>query len=280
MMTVFDLVFPILMILLPGVFALFIRARPSGDEYETAQSATLARLQRRLFAWTAVILGVYSALRWIGASSGTVDEAADFMWLAFFPLWFKGVMPLLPAKDVGWGPRPIAATRRAASLVRRDTLPATLRALLIAAWLVWSGLTLATVAILVRSEAPQWWLLLFALFGAVELLLGGWFARSSALEPEPLDPAGSPDLQAAYAGLRRLKQGGWVAGTAVGMVLFTVVPLLMAWNAAGNLVVAIWIGAGGGSLLGSAGAIVGVIADVQRARINRRYHELTADTAA
>lgn len=279
MMPIFDLFFPIAMILFPSVFALFVRTRPADGE-DVARSAKAARLRRRLFGWTAAALAIYGALRWIGAASGAVDEAAAFMWLAFFPLWFKGAMPLLQTKDIGWAPRPMAATMRAAALVRRDLVPSRLRALLVAAWILWSALTLTTVAILQRSEAPQWWLLFFTLMGAAQLLLGGRFARSSALEPEPLDSAGSRDLQAAYAGLRRLKQWGGSGGMAIGMLLFTLAPLLIAWDQERNLTIAIWIGAGGGSLLGLGGAVVGVMADLQRTRINRLYRQLTNGTAA
>jgi hypothetical protein len=279
MMPIFDLVFPIAMIVFPAVFALVVRVRPA-DVDGAARSTTIARLRRRLFGWTAAALAVYGVLRWIGAASSAVDEAADFMWLAFFPLWFKGAMPLLQAKDIGWAPRPLAATMRAAALVRRDVVPSALRTLLVASWTVWGALALTTVATLLRSAGPQWWLLAFTLMGAMQLLLGGWFARSSALEPEPLDAAGSSDLQAAYADLRRLKQWGGCAGMVIGMLLFTVAPLLIAWDQERNLAVAIWLGAGGGSLLGLGGAVVGVMADLQRTRINRLYRQLTNGTAA
>jgi hypothetical protein len=279
MMPIFDFIFPMAMILFPAVFALFIRVRPA-DGDAVAQLATAARLRRRLFGWTAAALAAYGALRWVGTASGAVDEAADFMWLAFFPLWFKGAMPLLQVKDIGWAPRPMAATTRGATLVRRDLVPPRLRALLVAAWVLWSALVLTTVAILLRSEAPQWWLLSFALMGAAQLLLGGWFARSSALEPEPLDSTGSRDLQAAYANLRRLKQWGGCGGMVIGMLLFTVAQLLIAWDQERILTIAIWIGAGGGGLLGLGGAVVGIMADLQRTRINRLYRQLTDGTAA
>lgn len=273
-MPIFDIAFPIAMILFPAVFSLFIRTRPASGEAAAARETALARLRRRLFAWTAAALALYGVLLWIG-SAGAIDEVAYFMWLAFFPLWFKGAMPLLQAKDVGWQPRPAGRTMRSAALVRRDAMSPMLRLAQVAAWAAWAALALATVALLLRSATPQWWLLSFTLMGAVELVLGARFAQVSSLEPEPLDPAGSRDLQAAYAGLRRLKQWSWCGGTALGMLLFTVVALLLAWNQADNLIMAIWIGAGGGSLLGMAGAVVGVMADLHRARISRRYCELT-----
>jgi hypothetical protein len=189
-------------------------------------------------------------------------------------------MPLLEAKGIGWQRRLPATSTRSAALVRRDIASPVLRFLQIGAWVLWGMLTLATVILLRQNAVPQWWLLSFTLMGAVELALGGWLARQAALEPEPLDPAGSAKLQEAYARLRRLKHWSWHAGTTLGMLLFTGAALLVAWDEIGNLVVAIWIGAGGGSLLGLAGAVVGVSADLQRARINRHFRELTSQRQA
>ncbi len=86
--------------------------------------------------------------------------------------------------------------------------------------------------------------------------------------------------RALTAGLRRLKQWSWCGGMALAMLIFTVVPLLIAWDEVAYLNAAIWIGAGGGGLLGVAGGVFGVIADLRRARINRRYRELTSQPAA
>lgn len=274
MTIILHIALPIVMILFPAVFSLFVRGKAASGEDGAERAATARRLQKRLFAWTAAALALFSLLRWVGPIGGTA--VADLMWIAFFPLWFQGAMPLLQARDVSWQARPSAGPTRSASLVRRDAASPALRRARFAAWVAWSVLALATIAILARSAAPQWWLLSFTAVGACELVAGIFFARLASIEPEPLGPAGSHELEAAYASLRRLKQWGWYWGTAIGMLLFAVPALLVAWSEADNLTTAIWIGAGGGGLLGTAGGIIGVVTDLKRARINRRYRELTA----
>jgi hypothetical protein len=53
-------------------------------------------------------------------------------------------------------------------------------------------------------------------------------------------------------------------------------PLLIAIDPVGNLELAIWIGAGGGSLLGVMGGIIGAVAGTRQARINRRLTHFSA----
>jgi hypothetical protein len=279
-MSDFELAFPIVMIILPALFGLFMRVQPSEEPDGAAPRRAVVRWRWQLCAWTVAALALYGALRWIGSGgSPIIDEIADFMWLACFPLWFAGPMRRLQAASTAWRPRGRAATTVVASLERRDALSTALGGLQMAAWILWAILALATLVILLNSAAPHWWLLLLTGLGGLELRLGDWLARSAGLEPEPLDPAASPDLRAAYAALRRLKQWSWFASAALAMLLLAVIALLMAWNGDTRPGTAIWIGVAGSILLGSTGATIGAIADSRRAGIIRRYRELTTDAA-
>jgi hypothetical protein len=269
MMQWFDTLFPMAMILFPGVFTWFVRAGPQASD--AARAARIRALHLRLWGGTAAALALFALLR---LSGGLAGEAASYLWLAFFPLWFRAAMPLLQEKDPGWRPLRIETTRRAASLVRRDRVSPALQGARWVSWMLWAALVTALVLVLAQSAASQWWLLAFPAFGALQLAGGVYFSRLSALEPEPLAAAGAAELQRTYARLGVLKAWGWYSVTTAAMIAFGAAPLAAAWNDGELLEAAIWIGAGGGALVGIAGAALGITADLQRAKARRLYGEV------
>jgi len=267
----FRFVFPLVMILSPLVASCFVRVHPDPGQDASARAARIATLRRRLWLATVVAVGAFLLLYF-----AVSPEASYYMWTASFPLWFLGTMPLLQTKDRGWRPMQQRGAVRSATLQRRDVEPPALRRARLLAWAAWAALFGATiVAFVVRR--PGWfyaWMLTFPLFGGGWVASGAHFARMTALEPEPIDASGSPELAAGYAEFRRYKLWGWFVISMLAMLCFSVPPLLIALDPDRFLYPAVWIGGGGGALVGVAGAAYGMRADLYRARLNRLYQDL------
>jgi hypothetical protein len=267
MMNIFNSVFPLAMILSPAVFSLFVRVQPEDGTAFAQQSTLVNTFRRKLLRWTAAAVITFAVLH----QAAGVDVARH-LWVLFFPLWFFGALPLLRTKDRGWRESlQMNTEHRAASLTRRDVAPIAFRCALAGAWAVWIALFAALVMLLGSGATPKWQLLIFAGAGAVFLAMGHYAAKASLLEPEPLDTDGSAELREAYAGLRRVKLWGWYGISVLAMLVFLAPPLLIAWDEARYLTPAVWIGAGGGGLVGVLGGVFGTIADLKRVAINRRF---------
>lgn len=264
-MDALDSVFPLIMILFPAGFALLISTKPAPTADIDERRSRIARLTRRLWIWTGVAIASYFAFR-----SGLSLRHASFMWVAFFPLWFSFAMPLLRAKDPGWGPLPRSPVR-AARLVRRDVLPASVTRIWIIVAAVWAILTIGTIAGLTQPNpgARSWWLLFFSLAAGIELWLLRWAMRRSLIEAEPVPLSETPEISRAREELHNLKLYGWTAAAAVMMLIFSIPPLLLVWLGDEALMAAIVVGAGGGAVGGIGGGVFGTLADLRRARINR-----------
>jgi len=270
-MRYFDFFFPLVMILFPVIISIFIRPHP--DPKDPDPQATVARitmLRKRLWLGTAaaliVFLGVYSMLS---------TQVAAFFWMLWFPLWFAGAMPLLQAKDRGWRSIERPATR-AATLERRDVAPPGLGIARLMAWILWLALLVLAVWPLFRGQTD--WssagFLMFSAFGAGWLLMGGYGTRLSTLEPEPMDVGASQELLRGYEDLRRFKIWGWFAVSTMAMLAFSVPPVLLVLDPERWLYTAIWVGAGGGALVGLLGGVFGFTADIRRTRLTRLYQDL------
>jgi len=208
-------------------------------------------------------------------------EIAYFLWVACFPLWFAGAMPLLQAKDRGWQPLHRPAGTRAATLQRRDLEPASLQVARKVAWGGWLALLAVTLwAFATRSESWAFaWTLIFPLMGGGWLAWGAYFGRMATLEPEPIDVSASPELAQGYADFRNFKLWGWFTLSVLAMLAFSTTSLLLALDGSGLMTTAIWIGAGGGSMVGVLGGAFGVRADLYRTRLNRLYQDLSENRA-
>ena len=259
-MDTFTTLFTLFMILFPAVFVTFVRVRPGMDE----QRELRRKLSLALRLATAVTAVTYLLLK------SSLPAVSNFMWCAFFPLWFGLAMPLLQTRDPGWG-AVIRGPRRSASLVRRDVVPAELRVgwMIVAA--LWALLLCVSLLglILGVKQPSQWWLLAFNIAAGLELWLLHWAMRRSLMEPESVAVDESNELREARARLHRLKLLGWLTLAALTVVIFSLPPLLLIWHGNDALMSAIIIGAGGGALGGIGGGVFGTIASIKRAEINR-----------
>jgi hypothetical protein len=276
-MRYFDFFFPLSMILFPVIFSMFVRPHPDPkDPHPEATAARVAQLRRRLWWGTAAAVAVFLA-----AYSLAAPRVAYFLWVLAFPLWFAGTMPLLQAKDRGWRAteRPPA---RAATLERRDVPPPRLAGSRMLAWAVWLALSVLALWPFVsgRTDWSFAWFLVFSVFGGGWLLMGSYGARLSALEPEPLDAGGAAELAQGYESLRRFKVWGWFALSTMAMLAFCLPPVFLAQDPEGWLEAAIWVGAGGGALVGLLGGAFGIMVDVRRTRLNRLYQDRIEGRAA
>ncbi len=264
-MDALDFVFPLVMILFPAGFALFVSTKPASDGDTDDRRRRIVGLTRRLWIWTGVAIAAYLAFHF-----GLALRRAPFMWLAFFPLWFALAMPLLRAKDPGWGPLPRSPVR-AARLVRRDVLPASITRIWIIVAAIWVMLTVGTIVGLALPSpgARSWWVIFFSLAAGIELWLLRWAMHRSLIEAEPVPPSDTAEIRKAREDLRNLKLYGWTAAAAGMMLIFSIPPLLLVWLGDQALTAAIVVGAGGGAVGGIGGGVFGVLADLRRARINR-----------
>ncbi len=268
----FDFVFPLVMILWPATFSLFIRHHPDPDDDAAERVERIARLRRRLWLGTVLAVTAYLALY-----ASAFSEFARYVWVTCFPLWFAGAMPLFQAKDRGWRPLHRPEGTRAATLQRRDLEPASLQTARKAAWTGWLALFAATVWAVAESGQGLRlaWTLIFPLIGGGWLAWGAYFGRMATLEPEPIDVSASPELARGYAEFRNFKLWGWFALSVLAMLAFCTTSLLLALDPSGLMTTAIVIGAGGGSLAGVLGAAFGVRADFYRTRLHRLYQDLS-----
>jgi hypothetical protein len=266
MMDYLEVAFVLAMLLFPAMLTVFVRRQPQ----EAGRSAGDADLdlrakQRRLWLWTAVAIGAYAALTLNGNT-----EIVSFLWMACFPLWFLLAMPVLRAKDPGWRGVPRTATR-SASLVRRDVLPPRLKRAWIYLTALWALLVTASIAGLAAGApgAGQWWLITFPVVAGAEVALFYWCAKRSLIEPEPHPANETPEIRAARESLRGLKLYAWLWAAAACVLVFSAPALMLIWWGPSALVPAIAAGAGGGAVVGIGGGVVGTIADLRRARLNR-----------
>ncbi len=267
----FNLCFPLFMILSPAVFSLFIKKVPANDADKGAQESKIDRLRTRLWFWTTIAVIVFAACYlWLPR------ELTRQMWVLFFPLWFVCVMPLLQAKDRGWGPIHVPEGTRSASLAPRDRVspvPGWTWGLALAVWLV--GIAILVWLLARQSAQGQgWWVGFFAFFGGPFWLAGGYLGvRMFLVEAEPIDPGASQELADAYEEFRRFKAWMVYGLSCAAMLLFLSVSLLLALGPQYEMI-AIWIGAGGGSLLGILGGVFGTYGSIRRARLARLLMDL------
>ena len=270
----FDCLFPLGMILSPAIFSVFIRIQPAPGEDAQEQTARIQILRKRLWFWTAGAVILFLALYSYGPA-----ELSRLAWIMFFPLWFRGAIPLLQAKDHGWRPALAGKTSRSASLVRRDIqahIPTW-------AWLLAGAVWLLALVVIIELFVTQphgvqlAWMVVFPLVGGAWLFWGRYWAARSALEPEPMDAGDSPELTRAYAGFRRAKMWAWYAMSVMVMIVMTLPAVMVASKGAELREAAMWVGAGGGCLAGVLGGVVGTWADLRRAKLSRLYQQISGN---
>ncbi len=271
-MSVFEVIFVLAMLLLPGVFTLFYGPRPDTDRVR------VRRLRVRLWTWTAIALVAFAALAmlrnspvlagwfklpWITTMGRSLHE---YMWLAFFPLWFALAMPLIVAC------RPEASTpyrgpKRSASLTPRTAAPIVPRLAWFALGAVWLTATLVCLRHWPHESHAVLAVSLSLGCGLFALVVTGTAAKRTLCEPEPLDSNGSKELREAYGALRRVRSWGFY-GLGASLLLLSVAIAVL--TALGMPQAISWGGAIGGSLIGIGGATFGVVAANRRMQIHRK----------
>lgn len=278
-MRLFSIVFPIVMLLAPlaTVLAVAVNAR-AGANPQLARRRVVA-----LAVATAIALAIFAGC-W-----ALVGELARFAFVLFFPLFFLLAMPALVARSPDWGsPHPAGVRTRSATLVNRE------RARLVPTW-TWVVAALigvgALAAIALRPlgqrfgfdfDQPARTRMLLALAIELFVLATIFVPLGLALpmlhrEPEPMDAAGSPEIAAEYAALRRFKARAFVWLFAICMnLIFGIWVTFFAWSGPESPPGAILGVAGGaaGAAIGIAGSVIGVLASVRRVRINGMLREL------
>jgi hypothetical protein len=276
---------PVIMIVLPMVLAAVLPSRV----IDSAGQAEVHRRMSRLGIGTAMALVLWGASTYFSVRTPGYQWATFLSWPLFFPLWFGLAMPLIRAKNPGWGLAEQGALGgsgavRTASLVNRERQSPVTRAM-------WAAAIVANVAgiaaIAARGLMPfpmessaagdaaaaaaqrlQWQLFLgLSCLGPIGLLWLPQILRSMRTEPEPMDAAGSRELADLYAAQRRRRVLGmfWINGFAGPLAI------------AGTIALAVWfpnlggwwgvVGGVGGSAVGIVGAIFGVRMSAERARI-------------
>jgi hypothetical protein len=277
--------FPVIMIVLPMVLAAGLPNRVT----ETAGQAEVHRWMARLGIGTALALVLWGVSTYFSVRTPGYQWATFLSWPLFFPLWFGLAMPLIRAKNPGWGLAKQDALGgsgavRTASLVNRERESPVTRAM----WAVAIVANVAGIAaIAARGLMPfpmessgagdeaaaaaqrlQWQLFLgLSCLGPIGLLWLPQILRSMRTEPEPMDSAGSRELADLYAVQRRRRVLGmfWINGVAGPLAI------------AGTFALAVWfpdlggwwgvVGGVGGTTVGVGGAIFGVRMSAERARI-------------
>lgn len=266
----FHRLFPTFMILFPLAFTLFAGRHP-----ERAHDDVPQRMRRLWFA-TLLALGLHVGMQaWI-ESDPTALELLRRAWPVafgigpFFVLWFVFAGPALQARQPGYRPMPHPGSPepvRSASLVRRDSSCPISRGAWILGWTLF-GLCSGAIAWSIAQGAPA----------MLVLGLGFWLgmgvvgSRSSLIEAEPMDAAGSPELAEAWASLRRFKSWIFYVAGLLGTVCFAGVAVMTVYAPD----VAGMSGAVIGTAGGIAGGVFGTMASVRRARINELLQKLGA----
>jgi hypothetical protein len=292
------LIFVPVMLVVPLVFAALVPNRAVDD----SARIKVRGLMTVLALSTAVLLAVWLGLVLVGRGFSGGMIIAGFWWPWFFPLWFGLAMPLIRAKNPGWGLANQEALGgsgavRTASLVNRERESPVTRAM-------WAMAVVAHIAgiaaIAARGLMPfpmessgagdeaaataqrlQWQLFLgLSCLGPIGLLWLPQMLRAMRTEPEPMDAAGSRELADLYAAQRRRRVLGmfWINGVAGPLAI------------AGTFALAVWfpnlggwwgvVGGVGGSVVGIGGAIFGVRMSAERARIAEVRARLEQSRAA
>jgi len=242
---------PFIFVLLPLVDALLRRTvYPEGIRGER-QMDRIRNLQHRLWGWTGVGLVIVVLHQLWCLKSGREGFISDYLLIPWFIGFFLQILhrPLLQAK------KPTAdsdvfmpATDRAASLTPRHTISTPHKRMWLILWGIWAAVAIICMCFL--AVRPRGFFdddVFTPLFTAsVPLIIGPFALRWWLQRPEPMDPAGSSRLAAAYVRLRRIKAWSILIMSLLYASIFLSMALLRASGnsiAVGRLVMASMLGA-------------------------------------
>lgn len=272
------------MLLFPLVVALIAPMRVTDD---TGRMQARSRLALLVLA-TLVALGIWGGLLLasIQLPNGMLPTLAQFSWVLFFPLWFACAMPAIRAKNPVWsgaleGAMATDSPVRTASLVNRPRE----NPISPAHWAIAIAVVAAPlIAIALRGLWPfentheghaaierTRWLVALAVYAFCALttfIVAPISIAKLHVEPEPLDPSGSPALIALYRVQRLRKARG----------LFWMLVVVLPGFLGGILAAGLWLppgyggtigllGAIGGSAIGLLGGVFGTMMAFQRVRL-------------
>ena len=266
----FQLIFPLVMLLFPLVFVL-----ASGVSTEALPTAK--PLMRGLWACTLGTLAIHLALWFAGIG------AATYMGFAFMPLWFFLAMPALVHRRPEWQRLHGSTPQRSASLRSRSNEPVLSRWMVqLPAWITVAGLVSIAAAFVTRQsrggvsdpvDTGTFVTAAALVIGCGVSLVGMLPAilRTTAVLPEPEPEGGDAALREEYAKHRRFVAASMTLLFGGGMNLVVVcVASCMMWIPAADplrMTLIIACSAGGGSVIGLMGALIGTMSSVRRAKI-------------
>lgn len=275
--------FPPMMILFPMVFVAFVPTRvESPEERDQASKRWLI-----LIAMTVVALVIWGAITFFArqAANAPIEQFARFTWFLFFPLWFGLAMPAIKAKNPIWG-NGLMPQAQNESGVRTASLKPRNRENPIRNWhwVIMAFAVVVPVALLAVRGAFAFgtadhpdpsarfrWALMTGVYLFCSLttaLIVPYCIQRSLSEPEPLDPAGSAELEAMYRDERSKRILGlfWLLGVVQPLFLGSTMCATVWLPLVSGQTMGI-LGAVGGVSLGTAGAIFGIVASIRRIRI-------------
>lgn len=274
----FDLLFPPLMILFPGLFILAVRTPPD----VTIDRPRVRTLTTALWLCTTLALAVFGLAFAVWPGHAVARHLWVLCWLPF-----GVILALLPAKNPNYQAHDPATAARTASLANRERANPIGRGWWLLAWAMWTigvgGVCLRLAGGQESIGWPRWMLsLLLPLLAAFCPILAWWGVRRTLVEPEPMNSGGSLELAEEYARNRRFRAWSFYGlfGLAMPSVFLAVafaavwLPMTPATGAA--------LGIGGavaGSLVGVAGGIFGTVASIRRARINALLRRLESGSS-
>lgn len=282
------------MILFPLFFVLAVPTKVQED-----QARQTARQRQSLLAiCTAIAFSISIGLTIAARQTRNplFDQGSRMAWLLFFPLWFGLGMRAVVAKNPAWGAvcQPGSAE---GPPVRTASLKPRHRENPVRKW-HWAVMVAATVVPLtflaIRGTFPfapagpaadaahYRWALLTGIFGICMLItlpIVPLSIRMSLVEPEPLDPSGSSELEAMYTAERRKRILSlfWLLGVAQPIMLGALFNAMVWGVSASGRTLGI-IGAVGGTCIGLAGSMLGIVATLHRVRIAEAKARLESTT--
>lgn len=228
--------------------------------------------RRQLLSATIVALALLLLIGWFLSInthhywiSGVIPFIEGLFWI---PLWFVFGMKALRLQFPEIQAVQTRPVRRA-SLTPRQPLTRKMHWINVSGWAFWMILLLLTVLGLMRHEWKQSWLAAFHLSALFWLIGSRYLSKTIVFEPEPLPENPSEDLQSAYRRFRQQRQQGLMVMGLAAAFISALPPTLLAWYPQTGLKTAILVGAGGGTLLGVFGGIIGTWASIQRLRLAR-----------
>ena len=290
-MLYFHLFFPPLMFLSPLLVLRVYKPVPQADPDEVRLT------RRRLWLWTAMATALYllvTVLRLTlfapttdGVISASQAPLTQLMAFLFMPLWFGCAMPYVRAARPHMD-QPVPETHpvRSASLVSRRSMQ------VLPGWARWTPLVVLVAGAAycaVRGFGTSQWstqtnVLVGALLvaGALGLNFYPSLQRLALSGKEPVLGSPDPQLEKAYANLRRAKSWGvWTLATGyevffAGLAALLVSGLLQGQDT-GRLIGL--IGGVGGALFGTLGGLYGAWLGVCGSRVNELLNQRAAKEA-